>query len=195
MKIFFDIDTQMDFLYPAGALYVPGAESIVANIARLNRYAAAHGIPVISTTDAHSEHDPEFRTWPPHCVVDTAGQQKPAITLLDKRTVVPNGARMPDIGTAEQIVLQKQTLDCFDNKNLVPIMEYLGAEECVVYGVVTEICVKFAAMGLLNTGRKVAVVTDAVRSLNDEARDRFLREFHSAGGELTTVDQVTSQSR
>ena len=27
--VFFDVDTQIDFLYPAGALYVPGAESIV----------------------------------------------------------------------------------------------------------------------------------------------------------------------
>ena len=52
--VFFDIDSQLDFLYPAGALYVPGAERIVPAIARLNRFAAAHGIPVISTTDAHA---------------------------------------------------------------------------------------------------------------------------------------------
>ena len=32
--VFFDIDTQLDFLYPAGALYVPGAERIVPAIAR-----------------------------------------------------------------------------------------------------------------------------------------------------------------
>ena len=36
---FFDVDTQIDFLYPAGALYVPGAERIVPAIAALNRYA------------------------------------------------------------------------------------------------------------------------------------------------------------
>ena len=30
-SVFFDVDTQIDFLYPAGALYVPGAESIVGN--------------------------------------------------------------------------------------------------------------------------------------------------------------------
>ena len=38
--VFFDVDTQLDFLYPAGALYVPGAERIVPAIARLNRFAA-----------------------------------------------------------------------------------------------------------------------------------------------------------
>ena len=32
--VFFDIDTQIDFLYPAGALYVPGAERILPEIGR-----------------------------------------------------------------------------------------------------------------------------------------------------------------
>ena len=84
--VFFDIDTQIDFLYPAGALYVPGAEKIVDRVAELNRLAAARGIPVISTADAHSEDDPEFRNWPPHCVVETAGQHKPASTFSGERS-------------------------------------------------------------------------------------------------------------
>ena len=51
---FFDIDSQLDFLYPSGALYVPKAERIVPAIAALNRYAAANGIQVVSTTDAQT---------------------------------------------------------------------------------------------------------------------------------------------
>ena len=35
--VFLDVDTQIDFLYPAGALYVPGAEAIVPVVAKLNR--------------------------------------------------------------------------------------------------------------------------------------------------------------
>ena len=27
--VFFDVDTQIDFMFPSGALYVPGAEQIV----------------------------------------------------------------------------------------------------------------------------------------------------------------------
>ncbi len=88
--VFFDVDTQIDFLYPAGALYVPGAEKIVEQIAALNRFAGAHGIPLVSTMDAHSEDDPEFKTWPPHCVVATTSQQKPEATLLAKRVAIPN---------------------------------------------------------------------------------------------------------
>jgi len=88
--VFFDIDSQLDFLYPAGALYVPNAERIVPAIARLNRFAAAHGIPVVSTTDAHAEDDPEFAVWPPHCIAGTWGQHKAEATLLDDRIVIPN---------------------------------------------------------------------------------------------------------
>src|SRR5512132_921386 len=79
--VFFDIDTQLDFLYPAGALYVPGAEALVPALVRLNQYAVGKGIPLISTADAHTENDEEFRTWPHHCVAGTAGQAKPAATL------------------------------------------------------------------------------------------------------------------
>src|ERR1700683_5504186 len=79
--VFFDVDTQIDFMYPAGALYVPGAENVVGEIAALKRFADSQGIPLVSTMDAHSEDDPEFRVWPPHCVVGTAGQLKPEATL------------------------------------------------------------------------------------------------------------------
>ena len=38
--VFFDVDTQNDFVLPAGALYVPGAERIILVAGRLNQFAA-----------------------------------------------------------------------------------------------------------------------------------------------------------
>src|SRR5437016_14498632 len=101
--VFIDVDSQLDFLYPAGALYVPGAERVVPNIARLNRHAAAHDIPVVSTTDAHAENDPEFRTWPPHCVAGATGQHKAESTLLEHRIVIPNRPCPLDLAGGQQI--------------------------------------------------------------------------------------------
>jgi nicotinamidase/pyrazinamidase len=189
--VFFDVDTQIDFLYPAGALYVPGAETIVDRVAALNRYAAAHGMVVVSDMDAHTEDDPEFKTWPPHCVTGTAGQQKPAATLLEKRIVVPNVPCELRLEGVEQVLLEKQTLDCFTNVNLPGLLEQLAAERYVVYGVVTEICVKCAAWGLLKTGKRVELVTDAVRGLDQSAAKGMMAEFRAAGGVLTTVAEVT----
>jgi len=197
MTVFFDVDTQLDFLYPAGALYVPGAESVVSQVAALNQYAAQHGIPVVSTMDAHTENDPEFRAWPPHCVAGTAGQQKPAATLLEKRATVnstPHNFDDLDIQGAQQILLEKQSVDCFTNPNLPPLLDRLNATSCVVYGVVTEICVKNAALGLLKSACKVTLVTDAVRSLDDARCGEFLMEFAAAGGELATVQTIVGSN-
>ncbi len=88
--VFFDVDTQLDFLYPAGALFVPGADGIVKSLAELTRFAASNGIQIVSTADAHTEDDPEFKMWKPHCVAGTTGQQKAAATLLSKPIILQN---------------------------------------------------------------------------------------------------------
>lgn len=176
--VFVDVDTQIDFLYPAGALYVPGAERLVPAIARLNHFAAEHAIPLISTTDAHSENDPEFREWPPHCVAGTTGQLKPAETLLE----------------AGQIIVEKQALDVFSNANFPALLERLHAGRYVVYGVATEYCVLRAAMGLLRTGAPVSLVTDAIAAVKPEDGARALDQFTAAGGTLTTISEVIHEN-
>lgn len=179
--VFFDIDTQIDFVYPAGALYVPGAGRILPVIGELNRHAPL----VISTMDAHSEDDPEFQLYPHHCVAGTTGQHKPAVTLLDSRATVPAAPE----GVC-QLILEKQTFDCFSSPHLHPLLAHLEAERYVVYGVVTEICVRFAAFGLLKTGKPVAIVTDAVKALDEQKAAEMFSAFKAAGGSLTTSSAV-----
>ncbi len=188
--VYVDVDTQLDFLYPAGALPVPGAARLLPAIGRLNRHANDSGCPVLSTMDAHFENDPEFRDWPPHCVKGTLGQGKPATTLLDERIVVPSVAGEYAISQARQILLEKQALDCFTNPNLSGILNRLGAERYLVYGVATEYCVRLAALGLLATGGRVALVTDAIQGLREEDARKTIEEVRAAGGELTTVEQI-----
>jgi nicotinamidase/pyrazinamidase len=178
--VFFDVDTQLDFLYPAGALYVPGAEEIVSALAKMTRYATDKNIQIVSTVDAHSEDDPEFETWKPHCVVGTVGQQKAEVTKLPA-------------GTVSQIIVEKQKLDAFSNPNLRPLLNKLGADRYIVYGVVTELCVRSAAMGLLETGARVELVTDAVKSLGAEDERAFLKQFQERGGKLTSVAAVLNE--
>ena len=179
--VFFDIDTQIDFVYPAGALYVPGAERIVPLIAELNHRAPL----VISTMCTHSEDDPEFKIYPHHCVAGTIGQQKPAITLRAQRGLIP--ARREGL---QQLILEKPELDCFSNPLLMPLLSELNADRYVVYGVVTEICVRFAAFGLLKTGKRVDLVTDAVKALDESAAGKMFAEFTAAGGHLARLDTL-----
>ncbi|HET7040554.1 MAG TPA: hypothetical protein VFI13_00985, partial [Gemmatimonadales bacterium] len=51
--IFWDVDTQHDFMDPDGKLYVPGAEAIVPVLGQLTGYAHAHGIRVLASADDH----------------------------------------------------------------------------------------------------------------------------------------------
>ena len=170
--VFFDIDTQIDFMYPTGALYVPGAERILPAVAALNRKAPA----VISTMCAHSERDAEFGQYGHHCVVGTVGQQKPAATLLND--------------PARQILFPKPVLDVFRVPELQPLLERLKADRYVVYGVVAEICVQFAAFGLLQTGKPVEIVSDAIQSLNEAEASKMFTSFTAAGGLLTTAGKL-----
>jgi nicotinamidase/pyrazinamidase len=171
-QVFFDVDTQNDFLLPAGALYVPGAEQRIPAIARMNRHAASRGIPVISTMDAHAEDDPEFAVWPPHCVAGTLGQRKPEALIL------PPGA--------QQIVLNKATTNCFDSRELPGLLAELAADEYTVYGVATDICVRHALFGLLQMGKRVKLITDAIQAIDPDAAAAMLREFQAAGGGTST---------
>ena len=52
--VYFDVDTQIDFMYPAGSFYVPGASALIRRIAALNHFAASQGMPLVSTMDAHT---------------------------------------------------------------------------------------------------------------------------------------------
>ncbi len=176
--VFIDVDTQIDFMFPAGALYVPGAEKLLPNFARLTEYAAKHGIPIVSTADSHLEDDPEFKQWPPHCVIGTSGRQKAAATLAGKG--------------AQQIVVDKRHIDVFEDSDLAAAIEQLNPGRLVVYGLVTEYCVRTAALGLIErTGKPVEIVTDAVKALSDQARDSTFAEFAARGGKLTTMAEVT----
>jgi len=188
--IYFDVDTQLDFVCPSGALYAPGAEALIPAIAALNRYAAGRSETVISTMDAHAEDDVEFRVWPHHCVAGTLGQRKAAATLLENRVVVANGGECPELGGAKQILIEKQTIDAFDNRHLAAVLAGLKAERFVVYGVVTEVCVRHAAWGLLKTGARVEMVEDAVGHLNAENGRRTLRDFCDAGGYVVPARDV-----
>jgi nicotinamidase/pyrazinamidase len=191
--VFVDVDSQLDFLYPTGALYVPKAERIVPAIAKLNRFAAAHSIPVVSTTDAHAEDDPEFQVWPHHCVAGTLGQRKAEATLLDRRVVIPNRPCDLAVEGAQQIVVEKQTVEVFAAPNLSRILDKLNATRCAVYGVVTEICVLSAARGLLRSGREVILISDAVEALSAEASERAFAEIRAGGGRIAPVSEICAQ--
>jgi nicotinamidase/pyrazinamidase len=194
--IFWDVDTQGDFMLPEGKLYVPGAETIIPTLAKLTNWAAQHHVLVVASTDAHQPDDEEFRQYPPHCLAGTPGQKKIRETSLTPQFTIPNryGAEPPDTARYQQIVIEKQKFDVFTNPNTDAFLAQLGKPEIVLYGVVTEICVSAAARGLLNRGYRVTVVDDAIRHLDQEKALAFLEEVRGRGSPIVAAGQLLSSS-
>lgn len=192
--IFWEVDAQVDFMLPAGKLHVPGANKIIPNIKRLVDEARQGRVFLVSSGDAHAPDDPEFKLFPPHCVKGTSGAQIIPEGLTSKRLTVPNDASFAlpkSFSSYEQIVIEKQALDVFTNPKAAEIVEALGTGvEYVVFGVVTEYCVRCAAKGLLERRRKVAIVRDAVETLKPEEGNRALDELKALGARLISTDQA-----
>jgi nicotinamidase/pyrazinamidase len=192
--IFWEVDVQADFMLPGGKLYVPGAEKLLPNIRRLTN-AALHGrVFLVSHGCFHAPNDPEFAMFPPHCVKGTAGAEFVPQALTEKVVRVENdaAAKLPeDLSPYQQILLEKQTLNIFESRHADALVRRLGSDaEFVVFGVVTEYCVAFAVKGLMERGRRVAVVRDAIETLKPEDGEKTIAELQRMGARITTTDEV-----
>jgi nicotinamidase/pyrazinamidase len=192
--VFWEVDAQADFMLPGGKLYVPGAEKLLPNIRRLADAARQGRVFLVSHGCYHTKDDPEFAIFPPHCVQGTPGANLVPEALTDKVVTVPNdpAASLPDdLSRYQQILLEKQTLNIFESRHADQLVERLGPNvEFVVFGVVTEFCVLFAAKGLLERGRRVSVVRDAIETLNSEDGKRAVTELQALGAKFITTDQA-----
>jgi len=172
MKIFYDVDTQNDFMNRDGALYVPDAENIIGNVTTLTNYARKNGIDVFGSLDAHTKDDPEFKIFPPHCVVGTKGQEK----------IIP--------ATHGEIYFEKQHYDVFTNPLVEVNFREDGVTEAVVYGVATDFCVKAAVLGMQKRNIQTYVVEDAIRGVFPDKTKAALEEMANAGAKFVTTKQI-----
>ncbi|MGA2899026.1 MAG: isochorismatase family cysteine hydrolase [Candidatus Acidiferrales bacterium] len=191
---FWEVDVQEDFMLPGGKLYVSGGEKIIPNITRLVDVAREGRVLLISSACRHLPDDPEFEIFPPHCVRGTPGERIIPQGLAGKVHFIPNDgtAKLPDsIFNNQQLVLEKQTLDVFNNPHAETIVNRLGKDtEYLVFGVVVEHCVHLAAKGLLDRGRKVSIVKDAVETLKGADGRRSLDELKSLGAAFVSTDEA-----
>jgi nicotinamidase/pyrazinamidase len=192
--ILWEVDTQADFMLPGGQLYVPGAERLLPNIRRLVEPARQGRVFLVSHGCFHAQNDPEFKTFPPHCIKGTPGSAYVPEALAGKVLTVPNEstAALPkDLSQYQQILLEKQTLDIFQSHHAEELVNRLPHQaEFVVFGVVTEYCVGLAAKGLLERGRRVSIVEDAIETLKAEDGERTVAELRALGANFTSTDKA-----
>jgi len=197
VTVLWDVDTQVDFMLPDGKLYVPGAEETVPAMKRLVDAARAAGVVHVASADDHELTDAEISTepdflttYPPHCLRGTRGARK--IPETEQEDPVPLALELvPDFSLeGREFLLLKKSFDVFTNPNTERMLDRLGPDEIVVFGVATDVCDDAAIRGFLARGLRVRFVEDAARGLDDERvaiRTTFWREN---GVEFTTASEV-----
>jgi nicotinamidase/pyrazinamidase len=206
--IFWDVDTQHDFLSPEGSLHVPRAEAIVPRLAALTDYAHANGIRIVASAEEHqpgdtelSEH-PDFEaTWPPHCMRGTPGQRKIDETALRDVLAVGFERQEPEVlrlGLARHagdLLILKRHFDVFSNPNTETIIRSLDPEAVAVYGLPLEIGVRHVVEGWLarRPHTRIFVVTDAVKAVRYELGEHALRDWGDEGVRLVKAEEIVSE--
>lgn len=178
-KLFWNVDTQEDFIDQAGKLYVKGAENIRPTLKQITEFAKAEGIRVINTCDYHHINSeeispvPDYATsFPQHCMAGSSGAefiietQPESPLLIDWDVELAIFAEFDDPEKFRNIVIRKDAFDVFaGNPNAEKVVEILHPDQVFVYGVTTNVCVDKAVMGLSKRGIKVYVFMDAIKEL------------------------------
>lgn len=179
--LFYDVDTQHDFLHPGGKLYVEGANRIIPALAEVTQLARKLGCRIVASVDRHFPGDPELKSgggeFENHCMSGTPGQRKVGATAPLEPHFVENRELSEDETSAAlahggELVIEKQRFDVFSgNRNADALLASLlrGYTDVVVYGVYTEVCVNDAVRGLSKMGPKIHVVTDATADMGPTA--------------------------
>jgi len=177
--LFWDVDTQYDFMRPEGRLYVPGAEGIIDNVNKVRHFALDNGFSMLADTDWHKESNPEISdnpdfidTFPPHCIAGKPGSERVGYLGNLPIETIPNEPlgdyELCKLLDKEQfhIVIRKETLDVFTNPNTAALIRISKPQSVVVFGVALDLCVRMTVEGLLKIGNmRLYLVRDAVKSL------------------------------
>lgn len=193
--LFFDVDTQFDFVDKKGTLFVKDADKLKSVWAKLTKFALKNDIKIISSLDTHKRGDPEFKEFPAHCLRASFGHQKIPQCLAPSRIVIESKENSVEElysikENYSQIILEKNVLDVFSNPNLQKLIKILNPEEVYVYGVTTEYCVRYACLGLKNLLGKVYVVEDAIKAITSSAEEKVLAEFKKKGIQFIKSSQM-----
>lgn len=179
--LFWNVDTQIDFVYPRGKLYVQDAENLRPQWKKLTQLAKKRNIQVINSADYHYPNsaeldaNPDFvNTFPEHCMANSRGAdfiketdpEDPVIFDWDKEYLIT--PELFDTSKYRNFIIRKDAFDVFTgNPSTEVILKNIKPDSVVVYGVTTNVCVNAAVKGLSRKVSNVYVVEDAIKELPD----------------------------
>jgi nicotinamidase-related amidase len=205
--IFWDVDTQYDFMADYGRVYVPGAKEIWEPLKKLTQFARDKGYRIFGSVDDHMPDDPEISrtpdrktTFPPHCMKGSPGTSKIEATMAKNPYWVERWAYDPAmlqrkvLDHAGEVYILKTTFDVFSNPNTELVLDLVAPEKIVLYGVALDRAVAHTVRGMLARGKHALyVVEDATRSNDPAAVTALGEEWKGKGVRFVTTADVTEK--
>ena len=181
------VDVQNDFC-EGGSLAVAGGADVAATIGRL----AAGYDHVVATRDHHVDPGPHFAaqpdyvdSWPPHCVVGTAGVDlHPNLDRDPIEAVFDKGEYAAAYSGFEGVAA--------DGASLADWLRRADVDTVDVVGIATDHCVRATALDAAAAGFTTTVLLDHTAGVARESTERALAEMEAAGVRLVGTPVVRS---
>lgn len=177
MKAIILADVQNDFC-EGGSLAVAGGAAVAAGIT--DWLAESDADHVVATRDHHidpgahfSDHPDFVRTWPPHCVIGTAGAE------LHPRLATDRIEAIFDKGGYDAAYSGFEGRS--DGVALADWLRQRDVEEVEVVGIATDHCVRATALDAALEGFRTTVRLDLTAAVARETTERGLAQLAEAG--------------
>jgi len=195
-KILIDVSTQKDFFLAYCSACVRNHRRVLANIRRVVAWARTNDMRVISTCEVYPNNNGGSAVN--YCLDGTDGQRKIHYTLLSNRMsfAADGNTDLPFdvLRRYRQVILHKRCADPFDEPRIERLLSEVRANEFVLIGAIAEGAVKAMALGLLQRGKKVTVVVDAVGTHNRKQARMALRKIEAKGARLVETKSFAGKS-
>ena len=195
-QILIDIDTQKDFLLAQGKACIRHHRRVLAHIRRMMAWARSQHVPIISTAEVYPDNNGESAI--DYCIDGTDGQKKIRYTLFKDRIsfAADGNTDLPRdmLRQHRQIILHKRCVDPFNEPRIDRLLSEVRAKEFILVGASLEGAVKMTALGLLQRGKKVTIIIDAVGTHNNKDAKLALRKMETKGAKLVETKKLAGTS-
>jgi nicotinamidase-related amidase len=194
--ILIDVSTQRDYFLAEGSACIRNHRHVLANVRRMMAWARVKNIPVISTCEVYPNNNGHSAT--DYCVDATWGQKKISYSLLANRaTFAADGSTdLPAdlLRNYQQVILHNRCIDPFEEPRIDRLLSEVMANEFIIVGASAEGAVEAVALGLLQRGKRVTVVCDAVGSHDKREGKMAFRKMRAKGAKLTETRHFAGKS-
>lgn len=195
--ILIDISTQKDLLLASGNACIGNHRRVLAHIRRMIAWARHKNIPVISTCEVYANNN-NGEDALNYCIDGTEGQKKIHYTILNNRVsfAADGNTDLPRdiLRRYKQVILHKRCTNPFEEPRIDRLLSEISGSEFILIGASAEGAVKAMALGLLQRGKHVTVVADAVGSHNKKVAKLALRKMKAKGAKMVETKKFAGSS-